>query len=362
MKTKIIALYLPQYHEIEENNKWWGDGFTEWVNVKNAKKYTKMQNQPRIPLNNEYYDLSKKESILKQANLANEYGIDGFCIYHYYSKGKKLLETPAEIIVKNKEINISYFFSWANHDWRRVWASSNKEILRKQEYGDIDDIKNHFEYLLKFFKDERYIKIDNKPVFVIYQNIEEDIFCNIKDIWEKMSVESGFSGIYWIGTLSSKNSCFNIEMNEFFRFEPNYTRSILNFNIKSYQRIKQKLYGILNNRLIKYPYSFDYKYICNQINKTSNKDKKNLLGVFTGWDNTPRYKNKGYYYIKESPETFERCLESQYKLSLKQDKRFLFINAWNEWGEGAYLEPDSINEYAYLNAIKKVKYKNKFYK
>ena len=352
MKTKVIALYLPQFHEIKENIEWWGNGFTEWTNVKNAQKYTSKQRQPRVPLNNNYYDLSKKKDIYHQSKIAKDYGIDGFCIYHYYSIGKKLLEKPAEIIRDNKDIDIEYFFSWANHDWRRVWASSSKEILRKQEYGSDKEIIEHFKYLLTFFKDDRYIKIDNKPVFAIYQNIEKETFQKIYDIWDKMSKEEGFDGIYWIGTLSNVNSNFDVQMNNYFRFEPNYTRSKLNKNVIIYQKAKQKIYSILNKKIIKRPYSFDYKFICKNILNTSKYDKDNLLGIFTGWDNTPRYKNNGYYYINESPKTFEVYFKQQLELSIKNNNYFVFINAWNEWGEGNYVEPDIQWGHGFLDAIR----------
>ena len=169
MDTKILALYLPQFHQIPENDEWWEEGFTEWNVVKRAKKLSKYSIQPRIPLEMNYYDLSKVESIRKQAVLAKEYNVDGFVIYSYYSNGKMLLEKPAKIILDHPDIDVKYCFSWANHDWRRNWFQYNKELLRAQEYAATDEqILEHFYYMLDFFKDTRYIKIDNKPVLLTH--------------------------------------------------------------------------------------------------------------------------------------------------------------------------------------------------
>jgi len=354
--SKIIALYLPQFHEIKENNEWWGKGFTEWTNVKEAKKYSKYQRQPRVPLDNNYYDLSEYEGIKYQVDIANKYGIDGFCIYHYYSVGQKLLERPSEVILENKDLAIQFFFSWANHDWRRVWASSSKEMLRKQEYGNKSEIKKHFLYLLKFFKDERYIKIENKPVLSIYQDIEEETFKLIYEIFNSEAINNGFGGIYWIGTMSSKDTKFSINMNNYFRFEPNFSKTKVSSSKILYQKIRIKFFDFLNEKLsIKVPMSLDYLKMSNQIYSSSLNEKSFLLGYFTGWDNTPRYKHKGYYYKNETLEVFSEYFEKIYRLSVEKEDPFFIINAWNEWGEGAYLEPDTYNGFSYLEEIKNIK-------
>ena len=163
---KIIALYLPQFHEIPENNEWWGKGFTEWTNVKTAKPSFKGQYQPRIPLNNNYYNLTDVRAQEWQAKLAKEYGIYGFCYYHYWFEGKMLLEKPAEIMLKNLSVDMPFCFCWANHTWLRAWADKSNRTLIKQTYGTEEDWINHFNYLLPFFKDERYIKEDGKPIMV----------------------------------------------------------------------------------------------------------------------------------------------------------------------------------------------------
>ena len=176
---KVIAFYLPQFHEIAENNEWWGEGFTEWVNVKNAKPLTKNHNQPHVPLNNNYYNLLNDDVKKWQIDLAKEYGIYGFCMYHYWFNGHLLLEKPVEQFLKNKELDFPFCLCWANENWTNVWAAEGNKILISQTYGDQEEWERHFEYFLPFFKDNRYIKEDGCPLLVIYK---PDIMENMNEI------------------------------------------------------------------------------------------------------------------------------------------------------------------------------------
>lgn len=189
---KILALYLPQYHRIPENDNWWGEGFTEWINVKKGTPLFKGHYQPKIPLNNNYYDLSdgNGEVWRWQAELAREYGIYGFCIYHYWFEGKMLLEKPMEILLRRKDIDVNYCICWANETWRRTWYGLRNEVLIEQTYGTEDDWKNHFKYLLPFFKDSRYIKIKNRPVIHIYRSSEIENLSLMRTLWDSMAIEN----------------------------------------------------------------------------------------------------------------------------------------------------------------------------
>ena len=234
LKSKIIALYLPQFYEIKENNEWWGNGYTDWVAVKNSKPYFKGHNQPRVPLNQNYYRLDSKDTIKWQAELAKKYGVDGFCIYHYFSNGKLMMNKPAEVLRDNNEIDIEYFFSWANHDFKRQWFDGDGKLLRKQEYGDEETWKEHFNYLLQFFNDSRYIKIDNKPIFVIYDTFHIKEFSEMMTLWNQWAREEGFNGIFIIGTKSNTNlkseDLLKLDLvNATFVFEP------MNFRTNGYQ-------------------------------------------------------------------------------------------------------------------------------
>ena len=163
---KVLALNLPQFHEVPENNEWWGQGFTEWTNVKKAKPVYEGHVQPMEPIDGYYYDLSKPEDVIRQTELAKKYGVSGFVYFHYWYEGRKMLEKPCEILLAHPEADIEYCFCWANHSWTRAWDGKEQDVLLKQTYGGEDDWKAHLQYLLPFFKDERYIKRDNKPMFV----------------------------------------------------------------------------------------------------------------------------------------------------------------------------------------------------
>lgn len=164
----IWALNLPQFYETKENNEWWGKGFTEWTNVKKAKPLFPGHEQPMEPLNDFYYDLSKKETIKWQAELAKKYSVSGFVYYHYWYDGRHLLEKPCEVLRDTPDIDIQYCFCWANHSWTRAWNGKNQDVMVQQVYGTEKEWENHLQYLLTFFRDKRYLKFDNMPVLFIY--------------------------------------------------------------------------------------------------------------------------------------------------------------------------------------------------
>ena len=197
---KIIPLYLPQFHTIPENDEWWGKGFTEWVNVRDAKPLFEGHNQPRVPLNNNYYDLSDIETLKWQCRIAKEYGIYGFCMYHYWFNGHLLLEKPMEMLLAHPEIDIKYCISWANHDWTDAWKASNRQpkVLIAHNFDDEKDWVDHFNYLLPFFKDPRYMTENNKPLMVIYiPNIIRKLK-KMLDVWSQMARDNGFDGLTFI--------------------------------------------------------------------------------------------------------------------------------------------------------------------
>lgn len=348
---KILALYLPQFHRIPENDKWWGEGFTEWSIVKNAQKVTNYSNQPREPLHG-YYDLSDMKSIRRQAELAQKYCIDGFVIYSYYSNGQKLLEKPSEILLNQKDIDISFCFSWANHDWKRTWFAYNTEMLRSQEYANNDEqIIEHFMYLLPYFQDERYIKFNNKPVFFIYDYKKIPNFSRYKQVWNEYAIKFGFYGIYFVQTLGGNTLVWNGEIfDACFDFEPTYTTfSSLKFG-NLVNKVRRKVKYIFKTKWI--GTLFDYNEVCNVIEKRKCEDPNHLLGIFAEWDNTPRHVDNGVVFKNFSIEAFRKCFMAQLKKSKQYNKPFLIIDAWNEWGEGAFLEPDNIYRFQKLEVIK----------
>lgn len=355
-KCKILCFYLPQFHETPENNKWWGDGYTEWTAVRNAKPYFKGHVQPHEPLNDNYYDLADENATAWkwQSELAGKYGIDGFVIYHYWFAGQKVLEKPVEILLRHPEINIRYSLCWDNNEWRRTWFGNKDEILIPQNYGEQDVWRQHFEDLLPFFEDERYIKIENKPVFHVYASNKIPCLNEMIKCWNQLAKERGFDGIYLVaGDYFNRRKNENIDA--YYNFEPNriqvqssYSKFIVPIiNVKN--SIRKRYNQIFHkNRLDVRNAAILYKLL------TCEKNKSNLKvyrGLWIKYDDTPRRQERGIYYRGGSAKRFSDSLYKLLQLADKENSEFIYVNAWNEWGEGAYLEPDKEEGYQYLQAI-----------
>lgn len=349
---KLIAFYLPQFHEIPENNDAWGKGFTEWTNVKKAQSLFLGHHQPRKPLHNNYYDLLEDGVMEWQMNLAKKAGIYGFCFYHYWFGGRMVLENPIEMLLKKKNINFHYCFSWANEPWTKTWhgAGGNKEISIAQSYGGEEEWKLHYEYFRRFFKDKRYIKEKNCPVLVIYRLRNIPRFNDMIFYWNKCAKEDGFSGIFIV----SMNICFeNVSksrwVNASVDFEPNKSRAEIMHNSSFIQPKDRK--SILWNRLaIK---TINYKEV-NEKMLNIPHEKNHFRTVFVDFDDSPRRGIRSVITRSSTPKRFGKYLAMSIKKSIEEGNDYLFINAWNEWGEGNYLEPDARNKYAYLHQIKQV--------
>lgn len=363
---KVIAFYLPQFHEIEENNNWWGKGFTEWTNVKNAKPLFNSHNQPRIPANNNYYDLSDIRTLKWQQKLASEYNIEGFCFYHYWFKdGKKLLEKPAELLLENTDIDLKFCFSWANEPWTRSWDGKYGEIIMPQDYGNKKEWVEHFNYLLPFFKDKRYITIDGKPVFVIYKSSSIPDMDEMMELWNKLAIESGIPEIYFINTLRSRETT-NVSdgFSACVEFEPAYTSSNLS-NLELNKRRIHRLAKISLNKIFKMSKTINLPISYDTITKLSVQKKplkyiKTIPGAFVEWDNTPRKGINGSFYKGFSSEKFKNYFNKKVIKGIEEYKSdFIFINAWNEWAEGTYLEPDEKKGFSILEAVREVILQNK---
>lgn len=361
--VKIMAMYLPQYHEIPENNEFWGKGFTDWVTVKNATQYHHNILQPKIPQNDNYYDLTDIENIRWQVNLAKENGISGFCFYHYwFSSNKNILQTPSELFLDNKDLNISFCFAWDNAPWKRTWSKSfgndwsplydnNKtgpSELIPFKYGDREDWLKHFNYLLPFFADCRYEKKDNKPIFILWNYYEAEKLIPMMKCWNEEAVKHGFSGIYFIGKYKEGiTTTFDAE----FFYQP-VESGWANRSFK--QKVVEKIYRVMTNN--KFPIVYDYRKIWKKIICDARKEKRANIyyGAFVNYDDSPRRGVRGRCMKNTSPEVFREYLKHLVDVSNQQEKEYIFLTAWNEWGEGAYLEPDKINGMAYLNSVKEV--------
>ena len=356
---KLIAMYLPQFHSFPENDEWWGKGYTEWTAVKKAEPLYSGHIQPKHPLDG-YYDLVKDqpETFLRQAELAEKYGVYGFSVYQYYFTGKMLMEKPMEILLSHPEVNIKYCVTWANESWTRAWYGLKEAVLMKQEYGGEKEWREHFLYNLRFFKDDRYIKIGNKPVFMIYRTFDIACLKEMKEKWDAWAVEEGFEGIYWVGGRTAGETDQRKElMDAYYYFEPGYT---LKHGMTVFRKFKYNAFTLirhLRNVLLskagvkeilerRIPIDWIYEGILSReygINE--------YPGVISEWDNTPRRSYKGLVYTGASPEKFGKVLKELDK-KVGEDS-FVFLNAWNEWGEGAMIEPTVEKKDEYLSAIQR---------
>ena len=368
---KVIPVYLPQFHTIPENDKWWGKGFTEWVNVKDAKPLFEGHNQPRKPLNGNYYDLSDVEVLKWQCNLAKKYGIYGFCMYHYWFNGHLLLEKPMEMLLAHPEIDIKYCISWANHDWTDAWKASDRapKVLIAHNFDDEQDWVRHFNYMLPFFKDPRYMSNGNKPFMVIYipnliRKLEKMLV-----LWTRMAKENGFNGLTYIyqSAASSFDNSWNHALFDYgVEMNPGYVgmafgqrnKTLFPKLMKYSREIKRLLHiksSLLPQKEVQEVGKSDYDatWQCILSLRPRKDTPKMIPCAFTDWDNTPRHKKRGYAYLGVTPEKFKRYFSQLLDNSQKYyDTDMIFIFAWNEWAEGGYLEPDEKNGIGYLKAIK----------
>jgi hypothetical protein len=354
--VKVLAYFLPQFHAIPENDEWWGKGFTEWTTIKKENKVS----ENIQPLNDNYYNLLDEKTVLWQTELAKEYGVYGFVYYHYYFCGKKLLEKPAENLLKNKSIDQKFCFCWANHDWNRSWEGV-KTILLKQEYGAEEDWRRHFDYLLPFFLDERYIRIDGKPVFIVFNNSfheKEGIF----SLFNRLAGENGLNGIYLIETLITQKSldCYSRLSDAAIIREPHFT-CLLNRNIvvRIWKKGIRSLSRIFPHSIFLNCYSGNRiarKIVdtAENINRLIPPDIKIFFGAFTAWDNTSRHGIRGYKIKPLSKKMFAWYLCKLKDIAQKRGIEYLFFNAWNEWAEGMVLEPDKRNGYMFLEIVKNI--------
>lgn len=346
---KLISFYLPQFHEIPENNDAWGNGFTEWTNVKKSRPLFIGHDQPRYPLNNNYYNLLDDGVLQWQTDLAKEYGIYGFCMYHYWFNGRLVLEKPAENLLRNSEIDFHYCFAWANESWTKTWhgAGGDKEILIPQIYGGEEEWEKHYQYFRQFFMDKRYIKENNAPVVVVYRLKNIPNFNKMIRLWNELAKRDGFSGVFVI----TMNTCDEHVsksrwVNGSVDFEPNMTKSI---KLKQKTNIKPKEKHFFWN------YFAIKKIYYDQINRLMLKrhhERNHFRTVFVGYDDSPRRGLQSIVTIGSTPKKFGKYLRKTIDKSEAEHNQYIFINAWNEWGEGNYLEPDKKYKYKYLIEIK----------
>ncbi len=400
---KNVAIIFPQFHETPENNKFWGDGFTEWTLLKDMPESIVKQRIKKPHDDIGYYNLKDVSHRKYMEKIANHHEIHSFCYYHYWFKNKKIMYEPLEMMLKDGHPNLPFMFCWANEQWTRKWDGGNNEILIEQDYDDEKGNKNHFKYLLNFFKHDNYIKIKNKPVFIFYRIEKKDVTSleNIITTWNKYAIENGFSGIHFMRFLGPFDNNISINGIEgYVNFEPGYSSQkygndiisydkdnlIFNdYNEKSYLDKNPDISEMINKKIISsglLHYKnlgekeklirtskfnvYDGSIILDKIKNNKIENINQHLGIFVGWNNTPRrnYTNQKYntypmYYkdIDENKfsETYKEVLNNT-NISTKNKMNFIFITSWNEWNEQSSLEPNDYDGYNYLSEVKKTYY------
>ncbi|MDB5249647.1 MAG: glycosyl hydrolase [Segetibacter sp.] len=337
MKIRPIAFHLPQFHPIPENNEWWGNGFTEWTNVTKAKPLFQGHYQPHLPADLGFYDLRLAETRIAQAELARQYGLYGFCYYHYWFNGKRLLNRPLDDMITSRTPDFPFMLCWANENWTRRWDGLEQEVLISQTYSHEDDLR-HIQFLCKkFFSDARYIRVNGKPFLLIYRPA---LFPDIKrtlSIYREEALKQGIGELYlgYVQHFSFKKDPAEYGFDCAIEFQPDFDK----LPIKSASfaaRVKNKL-GIqaspfIENTIVSYP-----EFVDRMIAKPKN-EKTTFPGITPGWDNSARRQKGATIFIDSDPVHYERWLKS-IKEKYKGEETFLFINAWNEWAEGSHLEP-----------------------
>lgn len=353
----IIAFYLPQYHPTEHNNEWWGEGFTEWTNVAKAKVLFPGHYQPRIPADLGFYDLRLPEVREKQVALARDAGVTGFCYYHYwFGNGRMELEQPFEDILKSGKPDFPFCLCWANESWhKKFWnkdgtMNSKSKVLVEQKYLGTEDNINHFNYLLGAFNDHRYIKIDGKPVFMIYKPFAFPKVDELIKEWNDLARNHGLLGIYFVAyTLDIEHEYADLKALGF-----NAINSCrLGYGNQSIvEKFLYKLYSVV----FKIPRIFSYKSMIKHFVGEQEQLEDVYPTIIPNWDHTPRSGVRGYLYHNSTPSLFKEHVRSVLRCVSHKRKKIIFLKSWNEWGEGNYMEPDLRYGKGYIKALKSAIY------
>ncbi|MCK4662600.1 MAG: glycoside hydrolase family 99-like domain-containing protein [Bacteroidales bacterium] len=349
---RILAFYLPQFYPTPENDRWWSKGFTEWTNTIKAIPLFKGHYQPHIPADLGFYDLRISESREAQADLAQQHGIEGFCYWHYwFGNGKQLLERPFKEVLESGKPDYPFCLAWANQSWTGIWHGLKNEILIEQKYPGKEDYVDHFNHLLKAFNDQRYIRVENKPVFIVYSPQLLPDGRLFTDLWNEMALKNGFDGIYFIGIHDINWDHKKDGFNEKSVHQPTHYIHVME------QHLGRRFRNIIRRRIRKdIPFVVSYQEIIESYDFNMFKDKDFIPTLLPNWDNTPRLGKKGWVFKHSTPELFGKHLESavKYVMDKPPEKKIIFIKSWNEWAEGNYLEPDLQWGARYLKVIKDV--------
>lgn len=342
-RPRVIVFYLPQFYPTPENDGWWEPGFTEWTNVVRAKSFFRGHEQPRIPRDLGFYDLRVPETREKQALLAREAGIEGFCYWHYWFAGRRLLNRVFDEVVESGKPDFPFCLCWADHSWyRKTWSHNNQnKLLIEQTYPGEQDYIDHFYALLPAFKDQRYIKIDNKLVFGIFNSHSIPSFPLMKQIWEELAKKYGLPGFCFFGLVQMKTRVESV-------LEKGYDIIVYEnmSNVYDYHwpLWEQRLWHLFHR-----PKALSYRKYVDASIAFFRQHKEYIPCIMPNFDHSPRSSYYGRVLKNNSPKEWGRLCREVVQMQQERQQPIVFIKAWNEWGEGNYLEPDIKYGHAYLD-------------
>jgi lipopolysaccharide biosynthesis protein len=355
-RVKAIAFYLPQYHPIPENDAWWGRGFTEWTNVSKALPLFPGHYQPHIPSDLGFYDLRLPEARQAQADLARDYGISGFCYYHYWFNGKRILERPFNEVLKSEQPDFPFCLCWANENWTRTWDGGDKHILLEQKYCHEDDVA-HIKSLLPAFRDKRYMRINGRPLFLVYRTTLLPDPKRTAEVWREVAVNAGIGDLYLVNVESFSSHDVDprsIGFDASVEFEPDFD-NIGKPKFRTNFHRKLALLGILPKAYVEH-FVVNYNSVIQGMLNRQPADYTRFHCVTPSWDNSARKKKNAFIISGSNPKKYEEWMRKAVERTIRRyegDERVVFVNAWNEWAEGNHLEPDLEWGRAYLKATLK---------
>ena len=350
-KARVIAFYLPQFHPIPENDKWWMKGFTEWTNVGKARPLFAGHYQPKVPADLGYYDLIVPETRKAQADMAREYGIEGFCYWHYwFGNGKRLLERPFNEVLASGEPDFPFCLAWANESWRGFFHGvKTKETLITQLYPGKDDYIEHFNEVLPALKDHRYITVEGKPIFVIYQPFDHPEMKEFIELWQNLAKQNGLKGIHFIG------HTYNLAKDriELMRMGFDAINVVRLFDFEKKARFTYEC-AKWRHKIFRTPKIVEYKKASSFFVGEEEYDKEIIPTIIPNWDHSPRSLGKALVLNHAEPRYFEKHVKNvMIHIENKPfECRLAFVKSWNEWAEGNYLEPDLRYGKRYLEVMK----------
>jgi lipopolysaccharide biosynthesis protein len=353
--TRAIAIYLPQFHPIPENDEWWGKGFTEWTNVGKAKPLFRGHYQPRVPKDLGYYDLRVPETRKAQADLAREAGIEGFCYWHYwFGNGKRLIERPFNEVVESGEPDFPFCLAWANETWKGFeHGLKNRNILIEQKYPGAEDYEKHFYAVLPALKDKRYIKVNGKPLFMIYRPLASEEILLFIQIWRKLAEQNGLEGIHFVGQVIDSR----VNVDDILKTGVDAVNTVRLDNYQLTVRSKfQRLSKFVKKIVLKVPQTYQYKTVAKYFTVPEIDSRDTIYpSIIAGWDHSPRSASEALVLTDFTPNEFGKHVAEVVKTiaSKPDEEQIIFIKSWNEWAEGNYLEPDMKYGKGFLEALKR---------